>query len=269
MSEEVIQETGSQEATPSAAEIPASFHESLPETLRNDPSLRHVPDVATLAKNYVNAQSMIGADKVVRPSKNWTDEQYDNFYSSIGRPESVDGYEGDFGSFGDDEGMGKFKQAAWEAGLQPRQLTRLMQFFEEASTMGAEQTTQAQEAAVYEAEMELRKEFGQAYDQKLIHAQNAARTVLGEQGMDIFSDVTLSDGRSLGDHPDVVKMFAKLGDMIGEDNLVGEPTEMIMTPAEAKSRIAEMTRRDGPYFDKMHPEHDTYIEEVLRLREFL
>jgi hypothetical protein len=30
-----------------------------------------------------------------------------------------------------------------------------------------------------------------------------------------------------------------------------------------------MTRRDGPYFDKMHPEHDAYIEEVLRLREFL
>jgi len=30
-----------------------------------------------------------------------------------------------------------------------------------------------------------------------------------------------------------------------------------------------MTRRDGPYFDKMHPEHDTYIQEVLRLREYV
>ena len=85
----------------------------------------------------------------------------------------------------------------------------------------------------------------------------------------MFESVQLADGRMLGDHPDVVRMFAKLAEQIGEDNLVGEPTELIMTPEEASRQIAEMTRRDGPYFDKMHPEHDTYVAEVLRLREYM
>ena len=85
----------------------------------------------------------------------------------------------------------------------------------------------------------------------------------------MFEDVQLSDGRMLGDHPEVIKMFSALAEQIGEDNLVGEPTELVMTPNEAQSRITEMTRRDGPYFDKMHPEHSAYVEEVLRLREYL
>ena len=97
-------------------------------------------------------------------------------------------------------------------------------------------------------------------------AQLAARDLLGST--EIFDEIQLSDGRMLGDHPAIVKMFSNLAAQIGEDNLAGETTELVMTPEEASRQIAEMTRRDGPYWDRMHPEHDTYIQEVLRLREY-
>lgn len=266
MSEEAIQDGGSQEAV---AEAPVSFLESLPEDLRNEPSLRTFTDPGALAKSYVNAQRMIGADKVARPGKSWTDDQYNEFYNAIGRPDSADAYQFDVSGIMSDEEAQSFRQTVFEAGLQPRQVAKLEQFINNLSESAQTATQTRTEEAVFAAEQELRSEFGQAFEQRMGLAQSAARTLLGNEGMEMFESVQLSDGRMLGDHPDVVRMFANLAEQIGEDNLVGEPTELIMTPEEAKSRISEMTRRDGPYFDKMHPEHDAYIEEVLRLREFL
>ena len=56
-----------QEAVAAEA-APVSFHETLEEGLRNEPSLRAIKDVNGLAKGYVNAQRMIGADKTVIPA---------------------------------------------------------------------------------------------------------------------------------------------------------------------------------------------------------
>ena len=36
---------------------------SLPEDLRSHPSIENMPDVASLAKSMVHAQSMVGADR--------------------------------------------------------------------------------------------------------------------------------------------------------------------------------------------------------------
>jgi hypothetical protein len=41
-----------------------------------------------------------------------------------------------------------------------------------------------------------------------------------------------------------------------------------MTPEEASRQLTEVMRRDGPYFDKTHPEHDAYVREATRLFEF-
>ena len=269
MSEEAIQDTGSQEVAGGAASAPVGFLDSLPEDLRGEPSLRTFTDPASLAKSYVNAQRMIGADKIAKPGKSWTDDQYNEFYNSVGRPESADAYEMNLGDGMNEDAISGLKQAMWEAGLQPRQVDRIAKFINDTGETSKADAQSRSESAVYESEQALRQEFGQAYEQRIGMAQSAARTLLGEKGMDMFGEVQLSDGRMLGDLPEVIKMFSALADQIGEDNLVGEPTELVMTPNEAQSRITEMTRRDGPYFDKMHPEHSTYVEEVLRLREYL
>ena len=94
MSEEVIQETGSQtEAAPVTDAAPASFIDTLPEDLRGEPSLRNFTDTAGLAKSYVHAQKMIGVDKLPLPGKSATDEEWNNVYERLGRPNAPTEYD--------------------------------------------------------------------------------------------------------------------------------------------------------------------------------
>jgi hypothetical protein len=265
MSEEAIQDTGSQEAVVAEA-APVSFLESLPEELRNEPSLRTFTDPGSLAKSYVNAQRMIGADKVAIPSKSATPDEWREVYTRLGAPTDVGGYQFEGDSPLADEYMNSFKEHALNAGLNSKQANEMMTFIKNTVDGVNQGFEQSAEQAQYEAEQELRQEFGQAFEQRLQLAQLAAQDLLGSTEM--FDEIQLSDGRMLGDHPAIIRMFSQLASQIGEDNLAGETTELVMTPEEASRQIAEMTRRDGPYWDRLHPEHDTYIQEVLRLREY-
>jgi hypothetical protein len=265
MSEEVM-DTGGAEA-PVAEAAPVSFLESLPEELRNEPSLRTFTDPGALAKSYVNAQRMIGADKIALPGKSATPDEWREVYTRLGAPTDASGYEFEGDSPLQDAYMNSFREHALKAGLNSSQANEMMNFVRSTVDGMNEGMSQSADEARYAAEQELRQEFGQAFEQRLELAQMAAQNLLG--GTEMFDNIQLSDGRMLGDHPDIIRMFSNLASQIGEDNLAGETTELIMTPEEASRQIAEMTRRDGPYFDRMHPEHETYVAEVLRLREYM
>ena len=265
MSEEVM-DTGGAEA-PVAEAAPVSFLESLPEELRNEPSLRTFTDPGALAKSYVNAQRMIGADKIALPGKSATPDEWREVYTKLGAPTDASGYEFEGDSPLQDAYMNSFREHALKAGLNSSQANEMMNFVRSTVDGMNEGMSQSADEARYAAEQELRQEFGQAFEQRLELAQMAAQNLLG--GTEMFDNIQLSDGRMLGDHPDIIRMFSNLASQIGEDNLAGETTELIMTPEEASRQIAEMTRRDGPYFDRMHPEHETYVAEVLRLREYM
>ena len=261
MSEETTQDTGSQEAS-------VGFFNSLPEDLRAEPSLRHFTDPVSLAKSYVHAQRMIGADKIPLPGKSATDDEWRQVYKRLGAPDSAKGY--DFkvspDSINDFE-LDAFRTAAFEAGLNSKQAGRIAQFMEGTVTQSRAAMEEGADAVRYEGEQELRQEWGQAFDQQVQLAHKAAVTFLG--GTELLDNVELADGRLLGDHPEIVKMFANLAREIGEDNLLGDASELVMTPAEAQSQISEMTRQGTPYWDKFHPEHRAYVEEALRLREYM
>ena len=98
MSEENIEQVAQPEApmqTPAEVASGGSgneFLQMIPEELRQDPSLTPIKNVENLARSYVNAQKLIGADKIPMPV-NPTDEDLDRIYDRLGRPESPDGYE--------------------------------------------------------------------------------------------------------------------------------------------------------------------------------
>jgi len=266
MSEEAIQDTGSQEGAVADA-APVSFLESLPEEIRNEPSLRTFTDPGTLAKSYVSAQRMIGADKVAIPGSSATADDWREVYTRLGAPTEASQYELGKDIPLDDSYVNSFREHALNAGLNGQQANTMMEFVKSAVTSMNDNFTQGTEEAQYAAEQELRQEFGQAFEQRLEVAQLAANQLLG--GTEMFDEIILADGRMLGDHPDIIRMFSNLATQIGEDNIEGTPTEMIMTPEEANRQLADITRLDGPYGDRMHPQHDEYVQTALRLREFL
>lgn len=278
MSEEATQDIGSQEvaapvanapmAAQEAAASPVSFLDSLPEDLRAEPSLKNFSDPAALAKSYVHAQRMIGADKIPLPGKSATDDEWRAVYKRLGAPDDPQEYKVEFSDdILSNQESSSFRSAAFEAGLNQRQVERMSQFISQSISEARNGLEQKVDEARYNGEQELRQEWGQAFDQKIEMAYKAANTFLGDT--ELLDTVQLADGRLLGDHPAVVKMFAKLASEIGEDKLIGDTTELVMTPADAQRQIDEVTRQGTPYWDKFHPEHRQYVEEALRLREYL
>jgi len=267
MTEEATPSAGSPDVAEAAPAV--SFLDSLPEDLRGEPSLRNFTDVGALAKSYTHAQKMVGADKIVKPHSSWTDDQWTEHYSNTGRPEASSAYEFErLNGAMNDNTLEQFRESAFAAGLSGKQAQKVAEFMD--SGLGQMETERSEQAETlrYEGEQILRQEYGKAFDQKISQAHSAARQMLGGDA-EILETVELSDGRLLGDHPDIIKMFSAFAEQIGEDNLHGDTTEAVMTPGEASQQLSQITRLDGPYGMATHPEHDAYVEEALRLRSYL
>ena len=93
-------------AAPAAPTAPApsvgvGWHSSIPEEMRGNPALSSFTDdaagIAALAKEHIGVQTLIGRDKVARPPEGSTaethPEEWDRYYNSLGRPETIDGYD--------------------------------------------------------------------------------------------------------------------------------------------------------------------------------
>ena len=48
--------------------------------------------VADLAKSYANQAKLIGVDKIPKPTKDWNDANWAEFWKAGGRPETIEGY---------------------------------------------------------------------------------------------------------------------------------------------------------------------------------
>jgi len=278
MSEEATLDTGSQEvaepvAAPAAVEQPVtdpapqtSWLDMLDQQYRENPLINKFENPNEFAKSHIHAQRFIGADKVPLPGPNATDDEWRLVYQRLGAPEDPTNYEIDKTELFDDASFDTFRNKAYEMGLTNKQAQAVASLYEEQVNTGLQALEQRSEEARFQGEQELRQEFGQHFDARLKMARSAAETVMPNP--QVFNEVRLEDGRLMGDHPEIVKAFAKVAEMLGEDSLVGEPTEFVMSAEEARRRIAEHMRPNTPYTTAGHPEHDAAVAEVLRLRGY-
>lgn len=247
---------------------------SLPEEIRSHASLDSIEDVGALAKSYVHAQSMIGAEKVVVPGKWATEDDWSEVWTKLGRPADADGYELKVetpeGVEPDGEMLSWFKSTAHANGLTPRQAQGLLAEYTQF-TQGREQSTSGQiEQQQANAEQELRREWGEAYDNRL----SVAKDVLAQFGSDELADTATTSGSTLfGNDPNVIRMLHKVGayinERVSEDGLLGAKTTGMMAPDEAQAKLRELTAEGSPYWNNRAPEHDWYVEEALRMQEKL
>ena len=284
MNEETTLDTGSQEvAEPAviatAAAEPVAQQEvaqpvsegnwldGLDEAYRQNPLINKWGSLNDFAKTHLNAQKIIGADKVAIPGKAATDEEWQSLYQRLGAPEDPNQYEVEQTDVFDEASFTAFRNKAYEIGLSNKQAQEIAGLYQDQIATGREALNQRAEEARFSGEQELRKEFGQNFEQRLTQAQAAARTVMGDTA--IFDEIQLADGRSLGDHPAIIRTFSRMAEMLGEDGLVGEPTDVVMSSQDAKQLISEHMRPNTPYTIAGHPEHDMAVAEVLRLRGYV
>ena len=243
------------------------WKESLPEDLKSDPSLLTVKDVPGLAKSYIHAQKMIGADKIALPGKNASEEEWDAVYNRLGKPEEAKTYEEDFGDLPiPEENVKNFKEAAHKLGLNQTQFKGLTSWYKDIIQTQVEDMTVDADTKRAESEAALRKEFGKTYDAKLKSSQRVFQTY----GDTKFLDVELKDGTKLGNHPTFIKLMSNIADTISEDKIAtGEKGSEFFTPAEAKRKIAELTTTGSPYWNRKDPGHVDAVKEVADMQEMV
>ena len=269
---EAIQDTGSQEASAAAVAPAQSFRDSLPEALSTNPSLKNINDVGSLAKSYVHAQRMVGADKIPLPGSNSTDDDWIKVYDKLGRPADIKDYDVTMPDMFDGNG---FRESIHAAGLNQKQAASVAQFIHSQSEAANEKLNAYHEQARLDTEAELRQEYGKTFDDKIKRAQSTAKYLLGSKGDpsskdNILGNIRLADGRMLGDHPDIIRMFEAMSHEIAEDDLDGVTTESAMTPQDAQEEIDTIQAdRSGPYWNKHHPEHDKMVARVNELFEYV
>ena len=79
------------------------------------------------------------------------------------------------------------------------------------------------ETAQAQAEQQLRQEWGRDFESKVKQAGALAKANMDANVL----DMTLSNGTRLGDHPEVIKGFAKIASMMQEDKIVATESENV------------------------------------------
>jgi hypothetical protein len=255
-----------------AAAPPPAFAESLPEDIRGEAVFKDIKDLGALAKGYVHAQRLIGADPstVLRlPGADADQAAWDGVYAKLGRPEAADKY-----AFSDvklpeglavDDGLKTgFQKVAHQAGLNMKQADALYQWWNaiqaERFTAAGAQTVQQQTAAIDG----LRKEWGQAFDQNVALAQQAVAHYGGDK---LRSEL---EGTGLGNNPELARIFAKLGRNLQEDGLIGKGGTGggVNSPGEAQQQISALQQDQAfmkSYLSKHDPEHKVAVEKMETL----
>ena len=109
-----------------------NFQELIPEKYKEEKALQNFTSIDDFVKSYLSAQKLVGANKVAIPNKMATDEDWDEVYKKLGRPDKPDDYKY---SFKDDEinqdQLKSFNETAHRIGLLPKQAERIIKFYNE------------------------------------------------------------------------------------------------------------------------------------------
>ena len=260
--------TATETVTPSISTTPSvkSWKETISEEFRNDPNISKFTEIDALAKSYINATRMIGQDKVAIPNENSTDDQWQEVYGKLGRPESADKYQLEVQSETaplDEGAIKQFAENAHQLGLNNKQAQGILEFYKNSMEGSAQQAKIDTETSQANAEQELRKEWGKSYDNNIKKAAQVAKANMNSE----ILDLTLSDGRRLGDHPEIIKGFANIANLMSEDKMIGTGEDNATSGRDLNEEISKIVNdRDGPYWNKSHPDHDKVVQQVFTLR---
>ena len=249
--------------------VAKTWKEAISEEFRNDPNIEKFTEIDALAKSYINATQMIGKDKVAVPNKNSTDDQWNEVYDKLGRPESAEKYtlnaKSDVVPI-DDNAIKQFAENAHQLGLNNKQAQGILEFYKNNMEGMAQQSKVDTETAQVQSEQQLRQEWGRDFESNVKKAGALAKANMNPE----ILDMQLKNGMRLGDHPEVIKGFAKIAGMMSEDKIVSTESENVSSNTDVETEISEiMNNKDGPYWNRSHPDHDKMVQQVYTLREML
>lgn len=194
MSEENVLDPGSQNDTGDPGDgnngEGDSWLQSLSEDLQGNERLQNFQSVEDLAKHALDLEGKVPQ----------VPEDYE-----VSAPEGVEL---------SDEAVNEFKEVAKEAGLTQEQFQKLVQFDADRFQTAQEAAQEQMQEEINQELESLKSEWGNQFDAKVQTAKKALGAV-ADQGTYEFLDQT-----GMGNHPQMIKLFARLGERMSEDSFV-------------------------------------------------
>jgi hypothetical protein len=249
---------GANASAPASITFPENWKDALDPAIRDLPFMKNVPDVQTLAKNYANAQGMIGADKVALPKPGAGPEEWRSFYEKVGVPAKVEDYKFDVENKEvDANALKAFSEAAHSAGLLPHQASAIANWFDK--------TTQAQEKAYQEefvAQQEkvfadFKAELGEEFN-KVAGDAKRVFTTFPEETQKYFREI------GMGKNPHFIRALAGLAEGLKEGTLSGGGNGSgAVSQEQALANITALNANmTHPYWNASDPGHAAARKEV-------
>lgn len=252
-------------AAAAPAAVPENWRNGLPDHLKTNPSLEKFTSVEALAGSYVNAQQLIGKDKIPMPTN---EAELREVLGRLGSPDSADKY--DFtdvalpeGMVADEQMTSAFRTKAHELGLLPAQADAIQKWFLNSQVSNFNSTNVQNDNENREASIKLREEWGAQFDEKLVLANRAISTFGGDELAQFLAE------KGLANNPIVAKAFAKMAEAVSEDKLIdGSAIGLGSSPAQLQNEVNKL-RAHPAFFDEYHVEHDSIVQQVNRAMESL
>lgn len=250
----------------------ADWREGLDPGIKSHPSLQNFKGPGDLAKSWVEAQKLIGRDKIPVPGDKATKADWDMVFERLGRPKAPDGY--NLPEIKLPEGypapakefMDEFKSKALDLGMLPAQVNGLYQWFMEQQVNEFNQYGEKRQLERGEAENVLRKMWGKAFEQNFTIAEQA----VNKYGTEKFIAKLKQTG--LNNDPDMVKFIADMAKNFSEDKIAGKPAGLTLSPEEASAEIKKiqgeaMKDKNHPMNNKRHPEYEYFKQKWENLHK--
>lgn len=237
----------------------------VPAELKDHKSLTKFKDPADLAKSYVNLETMLGKRTEI-PGDDAPADVKAAWRTKIGVPATADEYDAPAVPEGMkvDEGvLSDARKQFHELGIPKAQAKKLMDWYVAKEVETASQRAQAQ-GAEYDAGMAaLNQRWGAAAPRQIA----LCHQVVAELGGPAVKKVL--DETGAGNAPALVEMLAKIGGMMAEDKMI-QPVNVGQDSASAIADIARIRAehgkdRQGPLFNRSHPEHKAVAKKLADL----
>lgn len=212
-----------------------------------------------LTKAYSNLESIMGK-KVAQ----LTPEEAKTLAHLNGLPTKPEDYKLPEGT--DEAASQWLREAALKAGITQNGLLEIVNGYNERAKVAADEVRQTFEAKHQQNILDLKREFGGAYDQRIALASKAALNIGGEEFVKRLGDA------GLGTDPVVIKALANLGKSLAEDSVPASKhgATFGVTPEDARQQIAMMhSDREtmAIYRDRFHPKNEIVKSEMSKLYE--
>lgn len=231
---------------------------ALPEDLRADASLGSFKGIPDLAKSFIETKKLVG-QKFAPPGDEATEEEWNTFFGKIGVPEKPEGYKYTKPEIVEipAEVEKTLLSQAHKMKLTPRQTQAFLnQYAEERKAMNDRDIQ-----ATREADERLRKEWGGNYTRNMALISRTLDQIDPEKTLRAFLNDT-----GLGNHPVMINLLHRWSKRLVEDNIIPGDVEGVATREQARLKIAEIQK------DLKHPYHtsksgDPIFEEVRKLHQ--